>query len=204
VYSARYSPSGKWIVSVSVDKTVRLWNADTGECRYILTGHDDDVNRAAFSPHGDLVASVSNDKTVRVWDVESGQCRAVIQDITDYVKDIDWVQIPDAYLLVIGCQDGSVSLWEIIAEGDLHRARLRWGTMTNALTITDATIQDVQGLSHLNKQLLKQRGAVGEPDRGVYDGNKELTGMALAVSELKTTPNSTTDEGAMPAGISIE
>jgi len=30
------------------------------------------------------------------------------------------------------------------------------------LTLTDASIQDAQGLSRLNEQLLQQRGAVGE------------------------------------------
>jgi len=50
------------------------------------------------------------------------------------------------------------------SDQDRSQASMRWmPTKTRLeLDVKDATIQDVQGLSQLDKQLLTQRGAVGE------------------------------------------
>ncbi len=60
-----FSPDGKWVVSGSVDHTVRVWETATGQevSRMI---HDDLVFAVTFSPDGKWVVSGSWDKTVRV------------------------------------------------------------------------------------------------------------------------------------------
>ena len=69
-----FSPDGHRIVSGSCDKTVRLWDADTGQpIGAPLTGHTDRVNSVAFSPDGHRIVSGSADKTVRLWDADTGQ-----------------------------------------------------------------------------------------------------------------------------------
>jgi len=73
VYAVAFSPDGKTVASGSFDKTVRLWDAATGEERQKLEGHDDCVSIVAFSPDGKTVASGSFDKTVRLWDAATGE-----------------------------------------------------------------------------------------------------------------------------------
>ena len=69
-----FSPDGTRIVSGSADKTVRVWDADTGQpIGQPLTGHTDAVRSVAFSPDGKRIVSGSADKTVRVWDADTGQ-----------------------------------------------------------------------------------------------------------------------------------
>ena len=50
------------IVSSSGDHTVRLWNAETGECIRTMSGHSDSVLSASFSPEGKTIVSSSCDK----------------------------------------------------------------------------------------------------------------------------------------------
>ena len=71
VNSIVFSPDGRRIASGSGDKTVRVWDVQTGECQHTLEGHFEMVWSVVFSPDGSLVASGSSDGTVRVWDIAS-------------------------------------------------------------------------------------------------------------------------------------
>ena len=69
VSSARFSKDGKFIVTASRDRLVRIWSAKTGEQQgEALVGHTDSVFHAEFSNDGSCVVSVSIDRTVRIWD----------------------------------------------------------------------------------------------------------------------------------------
>jgi WD40 repeat protein len=75
VLSVAFSPDGKTIASGSEDKTVRLWDARTGELRRTLTGHTSGVMSVAFSADGATVASMDQgpDMAIRLWDAPTGK-----------------------------------------------------------------------------------------------------------------------------------
>jgi WD40 repeat protein len=75
VLSVAFSPDGKRVVSGSEDKTIRIWDAQTGHpVLEPLEGHTDLVLSVAFSPDGKRVVSGSgsDDKTIRIWDAQTG------------------------------------------------------------------------------------------------------------------------------------
>ena len=59
------------IVSGSRDKTLKLWDAQTGQETLTLKGHSRLVNSVSFSPDGKRIVSGSWDDTVKVWDISS-------------------------------------------------------------------------------------------------------------------------------------
>lgn len=69
VTSAAFSPDGNWIASGSFDKTVRIWNAKTGQQEHVFKGHANEVMSIACSADGTRVISGGADGWILVWDL---------------------------------------------------------------------------------------------------------------------------------------
>jgi WD40 repeat protein len=98
------------VASGSNDKTVRVWDAATGEERQKLEGHDDQVNAVAFSADGKTVASGSHDKTVRLWDTATGEERQKLEGHDGWVWAV--AISADGKTVASGSYDKMVRLWD--------------------------------------------------------------------------------------------
>ncbi len=67
VRSVAVSPDGTWAASGSDDRTVRIWDLVTGECRATLEGHTSGVTTVAITPDGKQIFSGSSDGTISLW-----------------------------------------------------------------------------------------------------------------------------------------
>jgi WD40 repeat protein len=67
VGAVAFSPDGLRFLSASDDRTLRLWNAETGQMIRQLTGHTDAIYGVTFSPDGRWALSCGLDGTVRLW-----------------------------------------------------------------------------------------------------------------------------------------
>ena len=69
--SLAFSPDGKRLATGGLEKTVKVWDLETGQEALTLRGHEDVVMAVAFSPDGQQLASASMDRTVKVWDADA-------------------------------------------------------------------------------------------------------------------------------------
>lgn len=86
VQAATFSPDGKTLLTVSEDKTIKLWETASGrELRSISNW----VQSVALSPDGKTFASASSDTTIKLWETDSAQG---IASLCSFGKK-DWVVV---------------------------------------------------------------------------------------------------------------
>ena len=109
--SVTFSADGSILATRSWDKTIRLWDADTGKLRQTLIGHQDDVDVVVFGPDGRTLASGSQDNTVRLWDAVTGEHLKTLRGHSSYLISLAFS--PDGSILASGSEDDSIRLWNV-------------------------------------------------------------------------------------------
>ena len=112
VRSVAISNDGRRVVSGSRDKTVRMWNAQTGAqlCEPFL-GHEGAVYGVAISKDGRTVVSGSRDKTVRLWDAQTAL--PIGEPLCGHEDSVWTVAISDdGRKVVSGSLDTTARLWD--------------------------------------------------------------------------------------------
>jgi WD40 repeat protein len=99
------SPDSRRIVSGADDRTVAVWDLESGTLIHRLTGHEAVVRSVAVRPDNRRIVSGSDDHTVAVWDLDSGQRLAVLR-LDGPILSVVWH--PDARSIVAGDAGGNL------------------------------------------------------------------------------------------------
>jgi len=88
VKSLAFSPDGTSLVSGSNDKTIKLWDVQTGGVVKTFHGHTTRVRSVSISADCTTIASGSFEKTIHLWSIQTEECYHVIeqQDWVDHVR----------------------------------------------------------------------------------------------------------------------
>ena len=113
-FQVRWNPIiERVLASGSDDGTVRVWDADSGECLRVLSGHHSHVRGLTWCPElAHVLVSGSWDFTIRVWDARTGRCLHVIKE---HAADVYGLSLHPArpFLLVSSSRDSTVRLWDL-------------------------------------------------------------------------------------------
>jgi len=104
------SPDGTRVASGSLDKTVKVWEMNSGKERLIFAAHNGAVRGVSFSPDGKWVVSAGDDKIVRLWDAETGEQSGTFQG-EGHQKRVTSVVFSSTGLIASGSWDGDVRVW---------------------------------------------------------------------------------------------
>ncbi len=105
VRAVAVTPDGKQAISVSWDKTIKLWDLVTGEERLTFNGHSDLVSAVAVTQDGKRAISGSWDNTLKVWNLQTGE---VIASFTGESRINCCAVAPDGVTIAAGEESGRV------------------------------------------------------------------------------------------------
>ncbi|KAJ3111633.1 cross-pathway control WD-repeat protein cpc2 [Physocladia obscura] len=107
------SSDGQFALSASWDKTLRLWDLNSGTTTRRFVGHTNDVLSVSFSPDNRQIVSSSRDKSIKLWNT-LGECKLnIVQDgHTEWASCVKFSPNPANPVIVSAGWDKLVKVWD--------------------------------------------------------------------------------------------
>jgi WD40 repeat protein len=151
ITSIAITPDSKSIVSGSLDKTIRVWDLDTGECLQVLH-QGAGVRTVSITSDGGKVLSGDDKGVIRLWNIPTGRCDAILQDHNSSVQSIICTGKFHAYS---GGNDGILRIWDLKTVECIGRLHGPDADIQSMTVMPDETVMSVSSsgrITHWNPQ----------------------------------------------------
>jgi WD domain, G-beta repeat len=111
IWAIALSSNGQTLASAGEDKTIKIWNLDTGKVVFNLVGHRGAVRTIALTNDSKTLVSGSGDGTIKIWNLNTFELIRTINVGSGSVWSL--AVSPDGQRLLGGSEDGSVKIWNL-------------------------------------------------------------------------------------------
>ncbi|KAI8393918.1 WD40-repeat-containing domain protein [Radiomyces spectabilis] len=111
VWHIAFSHNGRYMASVSRDKTCIIWDVETFEKLQVLSGPQEHSSYCAWSPDDTKLLTCGCDFALRLWDPMAGQLLHTFSGHKEQVTSCAW--LPDGQHFISGACDKTLCLWNV-------------------------------------------------------------------------------------------
>ena len=105
-------PDSKKVISASFDRTLKLWDLETGKEIRSFIGHKNSIQSCTVSlVENQYMISASRDQTLKLWDLETGKEIRTFSGHKDFV--IGCIITPDGKQMISASGDKTIKLWDM-------------------------------------------------------------------------------------------
>lgn len=192
IFNVLYSPDGKQIISVSEDKTIRIWDSRTGEMikkfeAQIGKGPEGMFYASAISPDGKYLAAAGYPSAAEkgnhiiLIDIEKGVQAGTAVGHSNVINSLDFDG--SGKYLASGSDDGTINIWSVEESHQMPlKATLEVGTRVTGVSFNNKT----QSLAVASDQknvlvydLVKLNAGVSKFSPRELKGHKDIVNKAV-------------------------
>jgi WD40 repeat protein len=175
IRSVAFSPDGRFALSGSDDKTLKLWDINAGKEIKTFYGHLTEVRTVALSFDGRFALSGSGDNTLKLWDIKTGKEIRTFSGHSLYLNSVAFS--PDGRFVLSGSLDTTMKLWDA-ATGKEVRTFAGHSEPLNSVAFSPDGRFVLSG--SLDKTMKLWDAATGKEVRTFSGHSKRLTSVAFS------------------------
>ncbi len=109
-----FSPDGSRLAAIGENKSINIWEANSGRLLQSLIDEDGIILDFSFSPDGKQLVTVNERGKAKVWNYQSGQQIQIISVPAENIMIAGFT--PDNKLLVTGSENNMVRFWDLVSK----------------------------------------------------------------------------------------
>jgi WD40 repeat protein len=111
IWTVALSANGQTLASGSEDRTIKVWNPQTGQLMHTFSGHAGAVRAIALSLDGNLLVSAGSDRTIKMWNLKTDKLIRTLEGHQDTIWSV--AISSDRRYLATASADRTIKIWNI-------------------------------------------------------------------------------------------